>query len=74
VSVEDALADARTLDHPKREALRAYCGVPLLRSDGTLFGTVCHYDERPHPVDPATVVALAQLAARLTRELPLARA
>ena len=74
VSVEDALADARTLDHPKRAALRAYCGVPLLRSDGTLFGTVCHYDERPHPVDPATVAALAQLAARLTRELPLARA
>jgi len=70
VSIEDALADPRAADHPKREALRAYCGVPLFRRDGTLFGTLCHYDERPQPVDPATLAALSQLAARLTCELP----
>lgn len=47
----DALEDARLTAHPKRAALRAYCGVPVMDSEGVLLGTLCHYD--PLPRDPA---------------------
>ena len=49
----NALLDERLNDHPARNAVPAYCGVPVMEPDGTLLGTLCHYDFVPR--DPAQV-------------------
>jgi GAF domain-containing protein len=41
---EDSLSDPRIEGHPKQQRVRSYCGVPLVQEDGTLFGTLCHFD------------------------------
>ncbi len=43
----DALIDPRTADHPAREVVRAYCGIPVMTPEGELLGTLCHYDTEP---------------------------
>lgn len=73
-SMEDSARDARVEGHPKRESLRSYCGVPLFREDGSLFGTLCHYDEQPHVVEDATVAAMEQVAELLVPALSPAAA
>jgi GAF domain-containing protein len=47
----NALTDQRLTDHPAREAVLAYCGVPVMDPSGNLLGTLCHYDVVPR--DPA---------------------
>jgi GAF domain-containing protein len=47
----NALTDQRLTDHPAREAVLAYCGVPVMDSSGHLLGTLCHYDVVPR--DPS---------------------
>jgi diguanylate cyclase (GGDEF)-like protein len=39
----------------------AYVGLPLLRADGSLFGTVCAMDPRPQPADIIKEQAMLQL-------------
>ena len=48
-----AILDPRTEGHPAREAMPAYCGVPVMDAQGEIFGTLCHYDVVPR--DPAQV-------------------
>jgi len=69
-TVENAEEDERLRDHPKRKALRAYCGVPIHRLDGSVFGTLCHYDEAPHAIQPETLAAMARVAELLRPVLP----
>ncbi len=45
--VGNALQDARVADHPARERIISYCGVPLRMASGELFGSLCHFDYRP---------------------------
>ena len=47
LQLEDAREDARTLDHPSREAVRAYCGIPLIDGQGNVLGSLCHFAEVP---------------------------
>jgi GAF domain-containing protein len=47
----NALTDARLEQHPARETVLAYCGVPVMDPSGNLLGTLCHYDLVPR--DPA---------------------
>lgn len=39
----------------------AYVGLPLLRADGSLFGTLCAMDPRPQPADIVKEQAMLQL-------------
>lgn len=55
--------DGRVFDHPAREQVQSYCGVPLLGEDGTVFGTLCHFDFEPHD-EPAGMVELMRGVAR----------
>ena len=57
--------DARVASHPKRAELKAYCGVPIFREDGSLFGTLCHYDAAPHPIPVGALSALERVARML---------
>jgi GAF domain-containing protein len=43
-ALEDSMADERVRAHPKREQVRSYCGIALLNEDGTIFGSLCHFD------------------------------
>lgn len=59
--VDDAAADERVADHPKRRQLLSYCGVPLLDADGQMFGTVCLYDVVARSFQPGDIELLEQL-------------
>ena len=61
-TVEDATADPRVADHPKRAALLAYCGVPVLDGDGACIGTLCHFDPRPRLMSPTELPLLERAA------------
>lgn len=65
--VDNADTDARVAEHPKREQIRAYCGVPLLDPDGRMFGTVCHFDYRPFAISDENVALMEALAPLLQR-------
>ena len=69
VGITDAMADDRAVGHAARESLRAYCGVPLVRSDGSFFGTLCHYDAQPQPLSSSVVGAMERVARLLTPTL-----
>lgn len=62
-SVEDAMVDSRVDGHPKRRSYHCYYGIPLLGPDGSLLGTVCHFDRAPVRVTEDVVDALDDLAA-----------
>lgn len=74
-TTEDARTDPRTANHPKREELATYIGVPLRRRDGQMFGTVCSYDPRPlqlvAPVRDAVEKAAHELEGPLSALLGL---
>lgn len=40
-------AQERSLDgHKYQDVVRSYIGLPLLDSEGHLYGTICHFDEQ----------------------------
>ena len=65
----DSLRDARVDGHPKRGVVMSYCGIPLIRGDGTLFGTLCHFDFLPREIARSEVEFLEVIAPCLLREL-----
>ncbi|GHA81767.1 GAF domain-containing protein [Cognatilysobacter bugurensis] len=65
--VDDADTDDRVADHPKRDQIRAYCGVPLLDDAGRMFGTVCHFDYRPLRISDENIALMEALAPLLQR-------
>ena len=65
-TVEDARTDRRVADHPKRNELARYIGVPLHGAGGTVVGTLCSYDAEaqavPEKVRRLHVVAAQRIA------------
>ena len=68
----DALRDERVRTHPKREQLQSYCGVPVLDSEGKLFGSVCHFDIKARVIADEDV-DLMEAVALLLRDEPALR-
>ena len=66
-AVPDAVAEPCLQGHPARTDVRAYCGAPLYGADGTVLGTICHFNIDPLPV-LATDRALLHLAAQVLME------
>ncbi len=60
-----ALDDERVRGHPKQRDVQSYCGVPLLDRDDRMFGTICHYDFKPVPIDASDVLLLESVASYL---------
>ncbi|HEX8835170.1 MAG TPA: GAF domain-containing protein [Abditibacteriaceae bacterium] len=48
-STGDSTNDARVEGHPKQQIVQSYCGIPLFNEDGSMFGTLCHFDYAPIP-------------------------
>ena len=61
----DSLEDPRVAEHPKRNQIRSYCGVPLMDATGRVYGSLCHFDYRPLPVRPDTIELLEDVAPAL---------
>lgn len=61
----DALHDARTATHSARQAIRSYCGIPILEPEGGLVGTLCHYDVEPRDPEQLDLELLLQAASAL---------
>lgn len=69
-AVGDSLADDRVdAAHPKKEAIRSYCGVPLMDALGNVLGSACHYDSQPKPIAPADVEMLELFSRMVPRNL-----
>jgi GAF domain len=49
--------------------IAAYIGVPLLRADGSLFGTLCGIDPAPQPPAVAHELPLVELSGRILSSL-----
>lgn len=63
----DALIDERLDDHPARQEVRGYCGIPVLDPEGVLLGTLCHFDEMPRDSTQIDLDLLLQVASELAR-------
>ncbi|AVO49048.1 hypothetical protein C6568_07110 [Melaminivora suipulveris] len=61
-----ALVDERLTTHPAREAVAAYVGVPVMDSQGTIIGTLCHYDLQPRDVRQVDTALMLMIASYLT--------
>lgn len=70
---EASLDDDRVAGHPKQLTVQSYCGVPLMSEDGTLYGTICHFDYAPLPFEENEVILLEHLAPIVVRALTAAR-
>lgn len=60
--VEDSLRDDRVAEHPAKNTVRAYCGVPLLDRYGSAFATLCHFDFAPIADDEEHIELMHALA------------
>lgn len=67
--IEHAERDERVNNHPKQAVVQCYCGVPLLNSEGKMFGTICHFDFKPGRITERDVELLEYMARLLQRDL-----
>ncbi|TMV11927.1 GAF domain-containing sensor histidine kinase [Arenibacterium halophilum] len=67
VIFSDALSDPLYKDNPIASAfgIVSYASVPIYRSDGTFFGTLCAIDTEPKDVNNPRSVAMLQMFANL---------
>lgn len=65
VVATDTLLDERVVMHLTRTQVRAYCGVPLHESGGTIYGTLCQYDVIPVAASEMTLALMMEVAHRL---------
>ncbi|MET0328763.1 MAG: GAF domain-containing protein [Luteimonas sp.] len=63
--IPDALSEPGLADHPSRELVQAYCGVPLLDESGNVFGTLCQFDLLPSEIDATTLELMHEVAGAL---------
>lgn len=60
----------RTHPTPIMYGFQSYISVPIVRADGSFFGTLCAIDPEPRSVSlKAVVAAIEEFAARIGREL-----
>jgi signal transduction histidine kinase len=67
IVIEDAAADPRFCLHPALAQYRfqSFISVPILRSDGSFFGTLCGFDAAPRPLASPDTIAMWETFAEL---------
>ena len=65
--VTDVVTDPRLQGYPNPGLLMSYVGLPLSVGPGALYGTLCHYDTRAHPLSDAELSFLEQASELLLR-------
>lgn len=61
-----ALLDERLATHPAKDTVASYVGVPVMDSNGTIVGTLCHYDLVPKDVEQVDTKLMLLVASYLT--------
>jgi len=61
--------DERLVGHAYRGVVESYVGLPLSRTGGDLFGTLCHFDFPPRDIDPDEFAFLERVARMVPRFL-----
>ena len=69
----DAQTDPRAAGHTKRDDVRSYCGGPIFGRNGSLSGTICHFDFLPHDVPSDIIPTLKDVGPLLGRSAELLR-
>jgi GAF domain-containing protein len=64
----DAMGDERLRNHPARQSVLAYCGVPVADADGVVLGCLCHYDVVPRDPGQIDMALMEDVAGVLARE------
>ena len=67
--VANSKTDARVNNHPASARIASYCGVPLQNSDGSLFGSLCHFDFKPQAFADLDLPFLIAVGERLTLKM-----
>ncbi|WOI56129.1 GAF domain-containing sensor histidine kinase [Palleronia sp. LCG004] len=67
VTIDDAERDPSLRDHAvyRRFGARSHIAVPIVRADGTLFGTLCALDPDPKELSQSGIVAMFELFSRM---------
>jgi signal transduction histidine kinase len=67
ILIDNVAASPDWCEHhtPKFYGLRSYASAPIIRADGSFFGTLCAIDPEPHTVDTPQVRATFELFAQL---------
>jgi hypothetical protein len=68
--VDASLTDPRVADHPKRETVQSYTGMPLLDELGVMYGTICHFDFEPATANDLSI-ELMEAIGPLLKRLPV---
>jgi GAF domain-containing protein len=63
----DAMRDPRLGTHVARQAVQAYCGIPILEPEGALLGTLCHYDTVPRDPEQLDLELMLRVASALAQ-------
>lgn len=67
--MDASLADPRVEGHPKQQSVQSYCGFPILAGDGTLWGSICHFDYAPRHPDEAEIAVLEAITPMVMRAI-----
>ena len=70
----DSLLDRQVTSHPARDLYQCYTGVPIMDAEGTLMGTICHYDVVPRDAAQLDLPLVLQIASKLARHGALLQA
>lgn len=62
LTIADSRDDTRVAQHPSRDAIQSYAGVPVRQSGGRVVGSLCHFDGRPRLLPASEVAVLTSVA------------
>jgi hypothetical protein len=65
-SMDPVYATHRT---PKLYNIESYIAIPILRTDGEMFGTLCAIDSRPAKLEPKVITALTLFTELISNQL-----
>ncbi|MFC5567047.1 ATP-binding protein [Rubellimicrobium aerolatum] len=71
IAIEDVDASERFRDHPTpaRYGFKSYLSVPVVRTDGSVWGTLCALDPVPRRITPQTVTTFRLFTQLIALEL-----
>ncbi|MEO8307850.1 MAG: GAF domain-containing protein [Pseudomonadota bacterium] len=65
----NSMEDARLVNHPAREGIRSYFGLPLYAEDGDAHAVLCHYDHFPKSTSELDIDLLRHAASLFQAQL-----
>ena len=67
IIINDAECDEVYCDHrtPQQYGFRSYLSIPILRPDGSFFGTLCALDPEPNRLDDLRILKMVRLFAKI---------